>query len=271
MKLQTNVIGVCTTTKCTLNCRYCVFAIPRFRRDDISYVATIPELKASFEALFDIYEYIGMICLSGGEILMWGDKKISELLLYLEKYKRSFSRIRLVTNGTIVLPNELISIIKQLCYDFEIWIDDYGIHSPKAHAISNILHANEIKYRYAVYHGESQLYGGWMNIAGDLKNKNYSCDELKKIYADCHASKENCLWMMNGKLYPCAQVSLVEIFNGIQDTEHVVPLTDMSIPVEMKISIASRFLKEHPIACNYCNGMNTDKAVRFPAAEQEVR
>lgn len=264
-KLTTKLIGVRITSKCTLKCKLCSERMPYYSAPK-DYPLT--QIKKEWGAVFQIYQYIENVDISGGEPLLYKD--LPEILVELEKYKDSFGCVRIVTNGTLILSEPMLKTIKRLSYPFMLLIDDYGEYSKNIGSLQSQCIENQIKFRTNCYHGPKQHCDGWVDF-GDFSDRAYTFDQVKKIYDNCHLAHYMCLTMLDGKLFPCAWSASAYECSDVEPV--IIPEDDYidlmnSDPVEEKINKAMLFGKKLHTACYHCNGFDSQNAKRFPAAEQ---
>lgn len=267
MTFTTKMVNVFTTTRCTLNCKYCGSAVPKFRAADITYDADVRQVKASIDALFKVYDHIEHLDFTGGEPLLWGG--LPECLCYASRYKDKFDFMRVLTNATLLPSNELLSTINALDCKFDFFIDNYGKHSCKVNELKSLLNRNDIDYRETRYDGEIQDYGGWIDF-GDMTFKGYSSEKAKLVYDNCLQAHHMCLTLFDGNLYNCTIAPIGNALGKIPrgNKDEFVPLLDESVSLEKKRQIAGQFGHHVLKACLYCNGFDNKNAPRFPAAEQ---
>lgn len=267
MAFSTKMVTVFTTTRCTLNCKYCGSAMPKFRETGITYVADLQQVKNCIDELFKIYDYIDHLDFTGGEPLLWNG--LAKILTHASQYRDKFGFLRVLTNGTLLPSQELLSAIAPINSQFDFFIDNYGALSQKVTELKSILDENGTSYRETVYVGENQDFGGWIDF-GDLSYKGYSEQELKKVYGECLQAHHMCLTIFDGRLYNCTIASVGMALGKIpkDNQDESVPLLDQSVTIEEKRRIAERFGKHILRACQYCNGFDNKNAARFPAAEQ---
>ncbi|MEA4896800.1 MAG: 4Fe-4S cluster-binding domain-containing protein [Eubacteriales bacterium] len=267
MNFCTKMVSIFTTTHCTLNCKYCGSAMPKFREAGISYVADPQQVKRCIDELFRVYDYIDHLDFTGGEPLLWNG--LAESLAYASQYRRKFGFLRVLTNGTLIPSKDLLSAIGPIRSKFDFFIDNYGALSNHVTQIKSILDRYDISYREIVYVGEDQDFGGWIDF-GDLSYRAYSDQELNMIYENCLQAHHMCLTVFDGYLHNCTVAPVGMALGKIpaEGKNTSIPLLDHSIALEEKRKIAERFGEQVLRACRYCNGFDSRNAPRFPAAEQ---
>lgn len=107
---QVNIFEIhhAITTRCTLNCRNCNMFIPYHKcKEDI----LLDELKADLDALFGNIDYVYNFVVLGGEPLIY--QNIYDYMRYLvSHYRKQIGQIRIVTNGTVIMTNEMLELAK---------------------------------------------------------------------------------------------------------------------------------------------------------------
>ena len=263
-----NLICIMTTTRCTLNCKLCIAGVPLFKEKGYVKDASVQEINASFDALFNIYDYVEHVDFSGGEPLLWGQDKIIDCIKHLELFIGKIGIIRITTNGTLLPSPALIDLIKATPLNVAFILDNYGDLSSRICEVKALLDLNGVAYREKIYFGDEQHCEGWVDALGDFLEKNYSESEGKQVYERCLQAHFAFLTIWDGKLYPCGPTLTLELCKGITDASCVLPLTDTEVTLAEKVAIAKQFGSIAPIACAYCNGFDPENAVRFPAGEQ---
>ena len=261
------LLGIITTTRCTLNCKLCAVGIPKFKSANIVYDTSLGQLTQSLDVVFNIYDYVSRIDISGGEPLLWGEQNLIGLLLYLDKRLHQVGEIRILTNGTILPSTALMETIIKLDINVSFVLDNYGLLSTNSEGLKNLLSRYKIYCRDTKYFGDKQWHSGWIDILGDLSFRNYSKEQLLEIHNTCHVHSA-CVSLFNGKLWKCQISPLCEIINGTTDEVCSLDLLVPSTSIDDKRRILLNWENVIPLACQYCNGMDSANAKRYPAAEQ---
>lgn len=269
MKLTEKLIGVIACTACTLNCRLCSLCIPAFREKKIAQFYDLDHYKRDMLEVFNIYDHVGTISLTGGDPLL--HKRLADMVAFtLRELPAKFDQLRITTNGTMLPDEELLRVIHSYAKDNMLFIvDDYGEQSKKLSSIVEILERNQISYQVKHYSGENQHYGGWVDFGALDQYRGYSSEEVEHIAARCHFAQWKTLTVFDGKLFPCIRATCGEALGYFSFPEdEYIDLTNMTQTLEEKIKIASSFGRKAYLACQYCNGFDPETASRFSAAEQ---
>ena len=259
---RAKVIYLEITTVCTLACKLCIAKIPYYKSHehvDLVYV------KKDIEKLFEVYDYVENLDISGGEPLLYPN--LDKVLLETLKYKNKWGKVRIITNGTMVPNNEVINIMK-FNKEIELILDDYGDLSVEKKEILNLAENNDIQIRYKRYNGDNQFCGGFVDL-GKFYDRNYTDKDLKDIYDKCHNAHYMCLALKKGKLYQCIHsLAACELGYCTFDNTLECDLYDDNLTIEEKRNILSKYGTRPVNACKLCNGFDSKFGKRFPAAEQ---
>lgn len=257
-KLKTSIGVQIVNTICTLNCKRCITKTP-YHVNPANY--KFEDLSNEIEAFFNIYESVDHFDLEGGETLLHPD--LDKIIQKALSYKHLYKTLNILTNGTIV-PSESVMAA---CKDEPVFfiIDDYGDLSFNKDQVIQTLEANKIDYRIDTYYGEDQYYGGWIDF-GDMTFKNYSNEELCRVFENCRSGKCGAPYIKNGKMYLCPVQATssadIELLHG-----EYVDLVDPNVTMEERIEVAKKFGLNPINSCKYCKGFNVNSE-RQPAAEQ---
>lgn len=269
--LTTKMVQVFTTTRCTLNCKYCGAKVPMFKKQDIRYDADLSEVCSGIDVVFNIYDHIEHLDFTGGEALLW--PHLADCISYASKYREQFDFIRILTNGTLLPSDALIAAVGALEGKFDFFIDNYGNKlSTKVDELKRVLERENVRYREIHYDGDIQDYGGWIDF-GDFSYKGYSEEQLNEVYRSCLQAQHMCITIFKNRLYNCSVSALFSVLGNPSSALNLenesINLLDGDVSIERKKDIAEQFGQRVLSACQYCNGFDADKAPRFPAAEQE--
>lgn len=261
--LKTKRMSIVPTFVCTLRCRLCSNHMPAFQHPP---KATVEEMKADIDHLFQLFDRIEWLQFVGGEIFT--HKHLEEVFDYCKKYSDRFDRLIIETNATI-MPTELESLLsygKRL----KVMISDYGELSKARDAFVDVLEKNSIEYVMKKYHGdpESQHFGGWIDntLCRDLLEPD---DYVTKQAAQCAQVRLENMHVFRGKLHRCSNsLFLSELGVCIPNRGDYVDLNDDS-SLEKKRAVIEKFYAYPRKSCHYCTWKSGDSAERYGAAEQE--
>lgn len=258
------------TTCCTLNCALCVTMVPEFKRRGLSRHIPYKQFAAECKAVFDIYNFIEDVTISGGEPLL--HPELENIVDECMKYSGQFAHLRIFTNGTILPTDSFLSQLKQYREKLSIVIDHYGPDlSIKAGQIVKALEKESLSYRVNHYYGLEQHCGGWISYGSPSEYRGYSQEKMEEMYRHCHVAQYRCIGVFNEKMTNCCwgifgrELGFMPVTEG---EEQLIDLLDKSVPLERKKKIAADFGKTPLWACQYCNGFDSEHSERFPAGEQ---
>ena len=255
-ELNVSYVEVVLTTFCTLNCKGCSALMPFYKKRNHLDLDIIIK---SLDTLTDSVDSIQKLRLLGGEPLLYPN--IIELIKYTLKNDK-IKNVIIVTNGTLILSNELIELLKN--NKCGVYISDYGIISIKKDELINQLNKNNIKYELKNENSKWRDYG-------NLECRNRTKKELKKQFSKCGI---NCSSLFDGKLFYCPRNShgtnlkkiplknedYIELYNNTLDKK------------QLNKKLYKFFYKYTPYieACNYCNE-GTNELKKINAGEQEKK
>ncbi len=216
-KMFFNSISVSLTQICTLNCKHCSILTPHIknkRHYDIN------ALKGDLDLFFEKYDYVGNVGIIGGEPFIY--PKLSEYILYLEKFKNKMLRSpKIVTNGTVIPDTDTISAMKKL--NVYVSISDYSYGLPNlSEKIENLiltLENNNISYSV-------DRVNSWIDFGYTKEDKgSYSNEEMAEFYDSCEMS---CRLLRDGNVYQCAN-AMFAVDAGIisEDKDNRLRLRDI--------------------------------------------
>ena len=141
-KLISHWTNFLTTSKCNLNCKYCLnFNEYLSCCQDVSF----EDFKDNVDALFSKFDAVFSLHLCGGEPMVV--KELPKFIRYLkENYRDRIFEFFIITNGTIVPNEEILSAVKSLHGSF--LIDDYcdTVPQSKVAEITLALERHDISY-----------------------------------------------------------------------------------------------------------------------------
>lgn len=272
MEIREKQLAFHITSACTLNCKLCVNLMPRFKEKGAARHIPLEQIKREISAVFQIYDYIEDVTISGGEPLLHPD--VSKVVSFCMSYEKQFHSLRIFTNGTIVPKQQLIDQIREYGGKLSLVVDDYGPDcSAKVEAITSLFEKNSLPLRVNRYWGDDQHCGGWVNYGPLEQYRGYTKHQMENLYQNCHLAQYKCIEVYNGKMLNCWAVFARELGympfeNGTPDHQ-VIDLLDTDIPLNEKRQTAAAYGRAPLWACQYCDGFDVEKSKRYPAGEQE--
>jgi len=232
------------TTKCTLRCRDCTLFIPYVKNPCIYNSADIIEDLIN---VLNCLEHVRVVNFYGGEPLIHPD--LAKMIRQLSTERR-IDRISVITNGTIVPSDELLTAMKNESR-IRVRISDYGALSSKKEEIIRLLEANHIDYEVTNYQ--------YWDENSRIEPCNDSEEQLKEKFYQC--SFCNYLSIIDRKAYICHAASAVNTIGALPPTEdNYVDLVKYPLPLlrEKLFAYIERPKKREYIdACKYCSGVYT--------------
>lgn len=253
---------------CNLRCRLCQEYIPYLRKTS-QYA---PELiKKSLYEYFQLVNHVSMITLSGGEPLLMENTAI--LVEFLTQFKDRYDKLEIMTNGSL-LPSECLMKACQNNEKSLLFINHYGVLSPRVEELGTLCEARGIKKQIRIYYGENAHCGGWFDL-GLLSSERLPNDEaLRDRFSHCQTGNNKKLGLSFGlfesKLYACS-ISGIAARLGVLDSKDVcLDLADDTMSYEQKRERLETLCRCDMVpACALCCG-NDDRIVkkRYVPAEQ---
>lgn len=100
-------IGINTTSKCNLLCNGCLNAAIRRKK---AYDVSFESFCRNLDSLFQLVDYVSQIVFGFGEDFLY--EHLEQAIRYtIENYCERFDEIRLITNGTIILDDNVLSVL----------------------------------------------------------------------------------------------------------------------------------------------------------------
>jgi hypothetical protein len=257
--------GLYITSKCTLRCKLCSNYTPYHQdHEDVGY----NEISKVLESLFQTGVRLNILNILGGEPLL--HQELDKILIKAFSYSEhgQIGKVLLISNGTLLPQESLLSLLKQNKERCLVKISDYGsLLSKKAEEFRALLNSYDIPNAVLNYHGPSLHYDGWVNF-NDHSLKFRTLGEVEKQGRGC-ALRRNGFHIEQGKMYLCAR-SFWRIRQGIvpDNPDEYLDLLDESSGLAEKRTKMTRMLSlVSTTSCAYCHGLRAE-APRYPPAEQ---
>ena len=262
-KVYFSSISFLPSTRCNLNCRYCLNFNP-FAKE--FFVRDLPSLKMDVDLFFQCVERIMLFHISGGEPFLY--KNITDIIEYIDSnYGNKIDKLRTVTNGTII-PSDKVCNKLSKC-NIEVTIDDYTNALPKT---KNKLDMLVKKFKeYGIKHYINKV-DNWINLAPEATDfSNMPEDFLIKHRDECTQSWQE---LRNGKLYNCNYASYASVAGiaGEEDIEEVYDLSQYNSSkakelIEFRLGFTT---KGYTNFCKTCRGFKSTNNIDVPAAMQST-
>ena len=255
--------SIAPSLRCNLRCRLCASASP------YSYLSpmSLERLVETVDRYFSVVSYVEKLAVGGGEPMIY--PYLAGFIDKLSCYSERAGMIEIITNGTTVPKEDVISAIKKIRCDFRVLIDNYGTHlSKKIDELSTVLNDAGIRNEIRNYTSEDPHYGGWVDF-GNLSVRKHTEAEARMLYAMCAYPQKMkfCFTVVDGVMYPCSPVRRCREL-GTDNPSDYLDLFDDKLSIEEKRGrIVNIYNGNFLTACEYCNGM-CDDSPRFVPAEQ---
>jgi uncharacterized radical SAM superfamily Fe-S cluster-containing enzyme len=227
------------------------------------------DLIKSINRYFEIVDSVDSFTLTGGEPTL--HKELHRLIDCLAEYADKIGILDIITNGTNILSDAVLTSLKNYPGKIKLLIDHYGNTLSKSAEeltlqMKNAFPAAIVDLRD--YHSDNSHFGGWVDFNTVMKNR--SDAEAQTIYENCAVAQSvSCKVLCNKIIYACGQTRIaVEKELIPAETPNAVNLFDNNLTddeIRQRLSgiYNVRFLE----ACKYCDGL-LKNSVRYKAAEQ---
>nr|WP_027871589.1 radical SAM protein [[Eubacterium] cellulosolvens] len=255
-KLVSHWTNYLITSKCNLNCEHCLnFNNYLKKKED----GSLDAFREHFDTLFGKFDYLYSLHFTGGETQLAKDfcKKIE----ILEQYKDRIFEFFVITNGTIIPPDENLHALKAM--NGWVLIDDYSdsVKATKIDQITEKLNSFGIKYCVS----KAQF---WYDLSVDCTN--YSTQTPKELELHKDACNRYLHEFADGNIYACCYQEYAHRANkGGIDEDDYIRITEKSKMeiLEFRQGYSS---KGYTSLCPKCRGLG-ELAVKVPAAIQTKR
>lgn len=258
-------INLFITKRCNLRCRHCAVFAPYYQKPrELS-----AELAAKLlETFFQMVDSVDIFTINGGEPLTHSElpRILKTIFTWSDKVLKRFD---FLSNGSLDIPDDVLSIMAAQGQKLRIIIDDYGQLSPKVPRLIKILTESGIPFKVNTFHTDNPLYGGWVDFT-DHRFRQRSQQEQEQLTKGCLAYTRSWFGIAeNGEICRC-QRSFWRNNLGLypKPADELLNLLDENLSIEEK-----REKLLHVIAlptltsCAYCDG-HTNSRQRHQPAEQ---
>lgn len=251
---------------CNNKCKLCGVLSPYYKKP-LNF--TLKELQGVIDAYFSVVDFVEKFTLSGGEPFL--HQEIAEIVGYLKKYENQFGRLEIITNGKLLMTEELkkqLSAMKKS----QILIDDYGINTQECQKLLKQAKSNEISVNYRVYFGEDMHMKGWFDT-GKFEFRGRSYQEDEQIYKNCGMGNENHfgLFIVGGEGHVCFRSWRLMNLGLVDKTlyrDQYIDFMSGETQLQKRNKILAMVNREKAYrACSFCSGQG-ENSPRFPAGEQ---
>lgn len=262
MYLKRSTLNV--TQRCTLNCKLCLAFIPYYEHPtDLP----LDSAEKVIDRYFEIVDKVGTFCITGGEPLM--NKDITAIMKKLASHSdQILEHIDMVTNGTLDVPEDLLTALEPYREKARIIISNYGSDlSKKIESIKKAVSAHGLVYRVQEYSPDGNwLYDGWIDFT-DHSLKHKTIPEVEASAKKCLFRQGHYYVINDGILYPCPRLHW-RTHEGIVSSSQCIDLLNGTQSVQAdqaKLSELENLV--YLDSCAYCYG-NNETVPRHKPAEQ---
>jgi MoaA/NifB/PqqE/SkfB family radical SAM enzyme len=266
-KIHLFYIEVLITTECTLKCENCQAYIPYIDKEYRNFMR-FDNYKRYIDNLITNIETLKYLRILGGEPLLHKDLDI--ILKYALEQKK-IKKVFLVTNGTILLPDNVLAVLKQYNYKSAVDISNYSANKKllprlKAKEIIDKCKENNIEVIYS----RALL---WAPISA-ASYHDRSVKDNEKYYISCHSLCVGiCEWNnqkhdashIEAGIVPCIKAgvfNLSRIGNQKENKDYI----SLSKPVE-KADFIKFYSNNDFDVCKYCNYLKDRETSIMPAIQ----
>lgn len=242
------------TSRCTLSCSHCAMFTPycQDKKD-----CELEELKANFNQLFQLVDYVYEYTLFGGEPLL--HRQLVDIIEYLGTcYAGRIGQIVIITNGTVLPDRQLLLTLQK--YKVILSISDYTAVNAYTDILTKFVkELDGYGIEYYVNHEIEWKDHCFPDHSCDY-DETYLPEHMKVCGYTCHSVNE-------GKLYYCDVAWGARKHAGYQDREDdYVDLYEMQRSCsteEAKLRILEYCMGHvnercYMSLCRYCAGMGAD-------------
>lgn len=262
-QLRAQIVDVCITDYCSLNCKLCILGMPYITN---KHHIAVEEYDRQLSEIFKIWNSAERLNLIGGEALL--HPNICDIVERSLHYQDHYQSLRITTNDTIVPEDRMLALMASSGKPCNFVISDYGKLSRNLQGLTERLESYNIPYRIDPYVGDNLYYGGWVDL-GDYEFADLSKEELMVQYRECAQTHTHFLSVYKGEVFQCCHAHHFNAVKGaLPEKTEYIDLCDEELTIEEKKEIASRFFTMPTKSCQFCLGFNEKTSKRYPAAEQ---
>ena len=260
-EVYVNEVHITVTTKCTLRCKCCNMLMPYYQEADH---IDMKEIKEDIDRIFSFADKIGTLALLGGEPFLY--PHLEHILEYIEEnYIDKIGVLEIITNGTILPSEHLLSVIKK--NKVFIRISDYTAevnYRDKMKQFIECMNLNNIPY---VQNADLQ----WLDFGFPNGNVKISENRLAKHMLECAPAFKG---LNDGKLYFCHLVWSAEKCGlykpNSQDSLDLRNMDSTLLEDKMKVLLYVLGIMEGKCIslCRICAGCGSYNTNYVKAAEQ---
>lgn len=250
-------LDVVITECCTLKCRNCSNLMQYYQNPaNLDAEEVIGSLKRVLKAV-----RVGRLKILGGEPFVCS-KVLMRVLEYLKEESDRYNEVQIITNGTIVPPEECLQVIKNTP-NLKVIFSNYGELSSKLDEFTGICTREGISFDVV----EDEF---WWDF-GELSLREEKPSRTQRRFDGCY-SRRVCTTLFRGKLYVCPRQAHAVRLGLVPDGEgEDIDVTDAGYgdPSKLKDAIFALVDRKTNItSCRYCG---CDRNIKIPRAVQAER
>lgn len=261
-KVYLNHNNILTTTRCNLNCEYCLNYNPYIKEHLYS---DLDSLKKSIDTYFAHVDRVDLLQFTGGEPMLY--RELLDALKYVKhNYHDKVHTLCFVTNGIITPNSEFLEFCKK--HDIFIFLDNYTKQVPQIE--EKFRRTQEVLKEYGIRHVIPNVTFFVKSFPPKRENLQIDNEGLKKKYASCHIGVQN---YRDGRMASCTYHAFAVNADLVDDSEeNWLDLSRLgNSDTDKKKLIEFRFgfnQKGFTDWCRYCNGHVTINHIQAPPAVQ---
>lgn len=250
-KMYLPCLEVPITTFCTLRCEKCSNLIQYYSKP---YHVSVENVIQNIDIVCQGVDGIDCVRFLGGEPFL--SPYLAEILRFVKEQEK-IRNVAIVTNGTMLLPDSCVEIIKS-SNKFKITISSYEIVYDKQNLLVQQLKSKGIHYLI------KELT--WKDKA-DVSFKNKNAEDMRSMYQMC---PNRFFSLLNGELHICPKSAHGTDLKIVpKRREDFISLSDyMENPKDLRFAIKGLLDRPFVTACNYCNEDRADSLPIVTAAKQ---
>jgi len=262
-EISLDLVELIVTTRCTLNCRDCIQLMPQYKEPTF---CSLDEMVQQCDETFQTIDFCERCHIVGGEAFL--HPELDQIVKYTYKhYSKQISTLVIVTNGTIVPSENLLSTLKSCGVQVEISNYSASVEARKKQKMQTILDLLESAgIQYVIREMDT-----WLDFQGD---------GLPHTEEDIICAMENCFcctksfYIADNRIYPCTRYGAAEHFGLMPRQEgNSLDLSGENPPSKKDILEWCMGISDagYLPCCQYCTGSELMIERVIPAAIQQER
>lgn len=258
-KVSIPQIEFALTTRCSLRCKNCINYIPYLNNDE-QKVIELDEFKVYIDNLTAAVNKIEDLLLLGGEPLLL--KNIDKYLEYVAKNNK-IKRVWLVTNGTIVMSDDLIRTIKKYHRKVIVWLSNYSANKELEPRLKHDKILAQIKMTKAKYIYNKDL--NWSDVSQDLSAKNRTKIQNINYFKVCG---NKCVSVFGETVYVCPRAGTYHLKKLYEPENNEIINLNNKDKKSLRKEIIRFYENKYFQACDFCNFIEDRQNERITPAIQ---